>query len=175
MVKGKYQKAIHTIETLSGLRAKDRDQIIQDIRRAYSKATHGEKEGVLATPLKDKPGARLRVLGQVGTIKAPLGFDPPSEKANPGYSHSERVRDATKLFITQCVRAYMRNALTAAHPAPTKILASEIQRAGGNIKWLSSDAGRRSAFYYEYRRLVGQYVPYDRVWQEGGSARRTPP
>jgi hypothetical protein len=36
-----------------------------------------------------------------------MNRDPPSDKANPGYTHSERVRDATTLFITQCVRAYM--------------------------------------------------------------------
>jgi hypothetical protein len=101
-----------------------------------------------------------------------FGFDPPSDKANPGYTHSERVHDATTLFITQCVRAYMKNALTAAHPAQTKILASKIQGAGGNIKWLSSDADRRRAFYYEYCRLVGQHVPYDRVWQDDKADRQ---
>jgi hypothetical protein len=60
----------------------------------------------------------------------------------------------------------MENTLTATHPTQIKILASEIRRAGGNIKWLSSDASRRRAFYYEYCRLVRRHVPYDRVWQD---------
>src|SRR5262245_26048252 len=159
IVRCKYEKAVHTIEILSGLKAKDRNRVIRDIRRAYSKARNGVKEGVLTIPLNDKPGAqrnrrsrpirgaslvtakeaakRNRSLGfGPGDKPGGFGFDPPSDKAHPSYTHSERVRDATKLFITQCVRAYMENKRTAAHPAPTKILASEIQRAGGNIKWL---------------------------------------
>jgi hypothetical protein len=95
-----------------------------------------------------------------------FGFDPPSDAANPSCSDEERKKDADKIFIAECVKAYRRGTLSGTYPMPNSVLVKNIRRAGGNIKWLAADLSRRRTFHYEYCRALGRAVPYEDVWQD---------
>ena len=82
------------------------------------------------------------------------------------YTDKERADDAKRIFVAVCARAYRDHLLTSTSPMPPQRIRQEVRRAGGNIKWLSTDRARRHTFHYEYCQLLGRAVPFETVWQE---------
>jgi hypothetical protein len=102
----------------------------------------------------------------LGTLKRRgFGFEPLPDQSNPEYTEQQRLDDATKIHIGQCVCAYREQKLNATNPIPTKSILPAIRQVGGNVKWLSLDERRRRIFHVEYCRLLGRSVPYEKVWQ----------
>ena len=91
-----------------------------------------------------------------------IGFISSTDKGE--YSDSERMQDARKIFISLCAGAYSQNTLTERNPIAPQTICREVQKAGGNIRWLSADSGRQHTFHFYYCEHVHKAVPFDKVW-----------
>jgi hypothetical protein len=74
------------------------------------------------------------------------------------------MQDARKIFISLCAGAYSQNTLTERNPIAPQTICREVQKAGGNIRWLSADSGRQHTFHFYYCEHVHKAVPFDKVW-----------
>jgi hypothetical protein len=57
VAEARYAKAISTVEVISNLSSRDREQVISAIERAFRGAQYGVKEAVVRTTINDAPGA----------------------------------------------------------------------------------------------------------------------
>ena len=83
------------------------------------------------SPVTAKEAAERDKRLRLGLGEKPRGFgvDPPADSPAEAYTYSQRIRDVTALFITQCARAYVEKTLSVGHPVRSKILAAQIGKA----------------------------------------------
>src|SRR5262249_36558911 len=69
--------------------------------------------------------------------------------AEIGVETGRRLRKVSKesrSFLSMCALAFRRDLLSESHPKPPAFLQREVKLAGGNKKWIASDAVRLRLF-----------------------------